>query len=144
MVKKPFIKKNVEIIDHLEKFVDNNPQTRIVCTSSGAVNEFIKDGDKDKHLYGYLKLYEEQKLSKYEKCLALRIYGLTGYYIHSPHNYALSGFIFSALKNNNINIEAPGIVLRSYVSAETIIKLSFNWFFSSNEKGFVIDALKKQ
>ena len=135
-----YVKKNLEIINCLEKFVENNPSARIVYTSSGAVNEFLENGDKENNLYGYLKLIEEKKLSKFGNCLVLRIYGLTGHYINSPKIYALCDFISSALKNKSIVIKSKGKVIRSYVSAETVIELSFNWLKSAQNNGFIIDA----
>ena len=135
-----YIKKNLEIINCLEKFIDNNPTARVVYTSSGAVNKYLDDGDKENNLYGYLKLIEEKKLSKFGNCLVLRIYGLTGHYIHSPKIYALCDFISSGLRNKSIIIKSKGKVIRSYVSAETIIDFSFNWLRSEEKNGFIVDA----
>ena len=138
--KSEYINQNLQIINCLEKFIENNPSSRIVYTSSGAVNKFIENGDKENNLYGYLKLIEEKKLSKFGNCLVLRIYGLTGHYIHSPKVYALCHFISSALKNKSIIINSKGKVIRSYVSAETIIEYSFNWLNSVQNNGLIIDA----
>ena len=135
-----YIKKNNEIINYLEKFIDKHPYAKIVYTSSGAVNNFLNNGDKENNIYGYLKLVEEKKLSKYGNCLVLRIYGLTGYYIHSPEVYALCDFISSALKNNYIKIKSNGKVLRSYVSAETLISFAFNWFNLKKPEGAIVNA----
>lgn len=142
--KSEYINKNLEIINCLEKFIENNPSSRIVYTSSGAVNKFIENGDKENNLYGYLKLIEEKKLSKFGNCLVLRIYGLTGHYIHSPKVYALCDFISSALINKSIIIDSKGKVIRSYVSAETIIEYSFNWLNSVQNNGLIIDATNEK
>lgn len=139
-----YIKKNLEIINCLEKFIENNPTARIVCTSSGAVNKFLEDGDKENNIYGYLKLIEEKKLSKFRNCLILRIYGLTGYYIHSPNIYALCDFISTALRDKSIIIRSKGKVIRSYVSAETIIEFSFNWLNSGQSNDLIIDATNEK
>lgn len=123
-------KNNLEIIKYIEDFISNNPRSRIVCCSSGEVNNYLSKKDKKHNLYGYLKYLEENTLSKYGNCLKLRIYALTGYYINSPEIYALCNFIHSALNKKNININSEGIVYRSYVSAEIIVETSFKWLFS--------------
>lgn len=123
-------KNNLKIINCIEDFISNNPKSRIVCCSSGEVNNFLSQKDKTHNVYGYLKYLEENRLSKYGNCLKLRIYALTGYYINSPEIYALCNFIHSALNKKNININSEGIVYRSYVSAEIIVETSFKWLFS--------------
>ena len=129
--KKEYKRINLEIISTIEKLIDNNPNIRLTITSSGAALPFLKNNiNFSEDLYGYLKAIEEEKLSKYNKTLILRIFALTGYYIRSPEVFALSEFIHSALNKKVINIHSDGIVTRGYGSAEEIVQLGWHWLFS--------------
>ena len=106
----------------------------ILFPSSGAV--YAPDGsistDLNSNPYGVLKYRDELHFTSVAQTVGARIiiprlFNMSGPYINKWNAYALSDFIVQVLDGKPITINAPGAVLRSYISVADLLTLSFAW-----------------
>lgn len=71
---------------------------------------------------------EEQiyKLGEFNKNVSIaRCFAFSGKYLPKDQHYAIGNFIGQAEKGKNIQVEAPGVVFRSYMKADELVKSLF-------------------
>ncbi len=122
-----YITFNKEITSELIYALENNPTLPIISISSGIAKEY-ESGSKNitENPYGFLKFEEEKKLkelSKTRMVLIFRVYACTGPFLKIPTHYALGQFIQNCLNGENISINSPFKVHRSYIFLPDLMNL---------------------
>lgn len=113
---------NHEITEKMTSVVQRNPKALKLIVSSGAATlKYGRYVDPNIVLYGHLKQEMEEMLYD-ENTLILRIWSTTGHHIPPHSKYALTNFLVDASGHRNIVIQND--VMRSYVSAQDIIRAS--------------------
>ena len=105
------------------------PQLPVVTTSSG--DAAVLDGqplDLDGNPYASLKQEEEALLERAaasRMAVVFRVFAASGQFMTRPGKFALGDFLLQAMAGEPIRIRARHPVTRSYVSAETMLALSW-------------------
>jgi nucleoside-diphosphate-sugar epimerase len=89
----------------------------------------LKDFTDEKKAYCLGKRYAEKEFIKLGK-LGLnvsiaRCFAFSGKYLPKDQHYAMGNFIGEAEKGNNVIVKAPGIIYRSYMDADELVKSLF-------------------
>jgi nucleoside-diphosphate-sugar epimerase len=103
---------------------------RFVCASSGAVYQ-TEQGSAEKQAYSDLKRDQEQIARAWSAktgvpLLLPRIFNVGGPYMTNPSAYALGSFVQQARADGVIRISARRPVLRSYVHALDLARVTFD------------------
>lgn len=89
----------------------------------------LKDFPDEKKAYCLGKRYAEKEfitLGKLGLNVSIaRCFAFSGKYLPKDQHYALGNFIGEAEKGNNIIVKAPGIIYRSYMDADELVKSLF-------------------
>ena len=114
--------------------------SRVLVFSSGAAKAIdCMNSDQSTHMtvdpYGYLKRKEEAVLSSITnaRVQVLRVYALTGFFIRTPHRFAVGSFLQAALAGKPVVVESTSPVIRGYVNASDLADSSISWLFSTTE-----------
>lgn len=105
------------------------PAMPVVATSSGAAAAL--DGqppDLEGNPYATLKQEEEALLeseSATRMAMVFRVYAASGRFMTRPEKFALGDFLLQALRGELIRVRATHRVIRSYVSIESLMALSW-------------------
>lgn len=105
------------------------PELPVVTTSSGAAA--VLDGqppDLEANPYASLKREEEALLEREaarRMAVVFRVFAASGQFMTRPGKFALGDFLLQALAGEPIRIRARHRATRSYVSAETLLALSW-------------------
>lgn len=113
----------------------SNPDARQLVLSSGAAKLYLDKqlNSQSKSIYAKLKLDLEKKTQD-ARTLVLRLWNTSGHHLGINPNYAISEFIYSAKKNQSIDIRNN--LRRSYVHSQDIIRASIQ-FLSEGGSGIV-------
>ena len=118
---------NQQITEKMTSVLQRNSNALKLIVSSGAATlKYGRYVDPNIVLYGHLKQEMEEKLYD-ENTLILRVWSTTGHHIPPHSKYALTNFLIDARGNRNIVIQND--VMRSYVSAQDIIRASLFHLF---------------
>lgn len=143
-----YLAANLQITHSVESFLKTYKIPSMVYASSGAV--YNHDGTLCKDLksnpYGSLKAEDEQfflKTAEENSKLHLvipRIFNLAGPYINKWQDYAISNFILQALNNNQIVINSPVPVIRSYIHIYDLITILLLTIFEPYYTPIIFDT----
>lgn len=134
-----YIQTNQWITSQVVQALSCSPRTKVVNISSGAAAVYDTQCDPRAYLdvdpYGVLKHQDEVAFANLPNIsLTIRIYALSGKYMHHPQRFALGSFLLSALKNNPIHIHSRAPVFRSYASASDIARYALKLCCSDNDQ----------
>lgn len=124
-----YVAQNRAITASVIKLMQDWPDMPVVSTSSGAAAAL--DGlpaDIERNPYASLKQEEESLIAQYSAsrmAIIFRVYAASGCFMTRPEKFALGDFLLQALSGQPIHIRAPYRVTRSYVSAESLLALSW-------------------
>lgn len=121
-----YVETNRKITNKVVDLIKDLKPNWVVNVSSGAVfNPKTKELEQslENNPYGFLKLVEEKEIkigtdSVGANLVIGRLWGASGSLMRLNRAYALSDFIFQALKDKKISINSNKTVLRRYVDAE--------------------------
>lgn len=124
---------NLETINWLKAFIENqNPKWAVGISSGAATNylEKISVGEalKPEDIYGELKVLEEKVLlsSQIESVAVGRLWGASGRFMQNFEIFALGQFLENAIKGTEIMVKTSTPVFRRYVDAEDFIDVLLN------------------
>ena len=115
--------KNDEIASQIFDLLKSFPHLRVVFFSSGAALNWRVLPEYDIDPYAHLKIKYERLLIARGNCIVVYPYATSGSYVSSAKSFALPSFIYQALVNRAIKIDADFPVVRSYGSAHDFSKL---------------------
>ena len=126
---------NLKLNESALRVALSNPDARQLILSSGAAKLYLDKqlDSQSKSLYAKLKLDLEKKTQD-ARTLVLRLWNTSGHHLGINPNYAISEFIYSAKKNQSIDIRNN--LRRSYVHSQDIIRASIR-FLSEGGSGIV-------
>jgi nucleoside-diphosphate-sugar epimerase len=117
----------------------------VITTSSGAAAALDNTSpDLNGNPYATLKQEEESTWRSHalsRMAVVFRVYAATGRFMPSPQRFALGDFLLQAISRKPIRISSLRSVERSYVSAATLMQLSWRMLRRPMKNGFYsIDA----
>lgn len=124
---------NLETIDWLKAFVENQNLKWAVGISSGAATNYLEKVSvgqtlKPEDIYGELKVLEERVLlsSHIEHVAVGRLWAASGRFMQNFEIYALGQFLENAIKGKEIMVKSATPVFRRYVDVEDFIDVLLN------------------
>lgn len=140
-----YIQSNRAITAGIAAFLERNPSTPIITTSSGAAA--VLDGlppDLQKNPYATLKQEEEAlwcRSGSSRMAAVFRVYAASGRFIKDPRLFALSDFLSKAIAGQQIEVRSHRPVIRSYVHVGTMMRLFWAQLRTPLAPGFLqVDA----
>jgi UDP-glucuronate decarboxylase len=130
-----YARANIELNESALKIAQSSPDARQLVLSSGAAKLHLEKqlDSPSKSLYAKLKLDLEEKTQD-ARTLILRLWNTSGHHLGINPNYAISEFIYSAKRNQSIDIRNN--LRRSYVRSQDVIRASIQ-FISEGGSGIV-------
>ena len=121
-----YTRANIELNESALKIAKSNPDARQLVLSSGAAKLYLEKqlDSPSKSLYAKLKLDLEEKTQD-ARTLTLRLWNTSGHHLGINPNYAISEFIYSARRNQSIDIRND--LRRSYVHSQDVIRASLQF-----------------
>ena len=121
-----YVAVNTELNNWISNLGINNPRSRKLILSSGAVSRYLgpKYEGTSMGIYAQLKLQLESNFSNPESIL-LRLWNTSGHHMSNDPKYALSEFISRARSNQAILVNRN--LRRSYVAASSILSSSISY-----------------
>ena len=126
---KRYVEINRKITATVAQVLQAWPMLPVISTSSGAAAALDgKPPDLPGNPYATLKQEEEQLLereSATRMAMVFRVYAASGRFMTRPEKFALGDFILQALRGQPVQVKAQHPVMRSYVSVEQLMQLSW-------------------
>jgi nucleoside-diphosphate-sugar epimerase len=140
MVIEDYLAMNEEIVNRAIWMISLPSLQGFIHTSSGAALA-ESASDKLSDPYGYLKKLEEEQYAgacsnQEKKYIGVRVWSTTGRYIKTGGLFAIESLISQAISSENLKINSPSEVWRSYADANEILLASLIAMFSGTQGMF--------
>jgi dTDP-glucose 4,6-dehydratase len=128
LFKKNLKKAHKKNIQNFIKLVSKYKNSKVLYTSSGAVNYLNKKNFQDPYKIQYtkLKIFSESEIKKLQKfkikSSIARCYTFIGPHLPFKKHYAIGNFLYGAKYNNKILIRKKLKVIRSYMYADDMVE----------------------